>query len=285
MAFENVRLGWRRDREDFSVLEKARIELNLPVFAAPKSVSFRKILRSRRNQGDAGSCTGFGRTRAATAITYWQTGQIVEYSPLWAYRKNQQRCGLRGINSGATIEATVRSSQIDGEVLEKSYPYILRNYGERLPEGLTVEGETRQLLQHSKLLSPEEVFQWLASGKGAVIVGVDWTHKLANAGKYLDDAGSGSMGGHCMCISGYDGDELDRDGNPRFELDNSHGPDWADEGTSLISWKVVEQWLNQRWTDIRGVTDMETPDLIRPLPSPDLMRPRRPGERLNANSK
>lgn len=272
--FENARLGWARYKEDFKYLENARFELSLPTFAAPKSVSFRKILPSTRNQGNAGSCTGFGRTRASTVITYWQTGKIVEYSGLWAYRKNQERSGIKGIQSGATIQGTVESAQIDGEVLESSYPYLLDQYGRPMPSKLAAEGETRQILKHTKLTSPEECFQWLASGKGAVIIGIDWTKAMARAGKYLDDAGSGSMGGHCMAVTGYDGDELDEDGNPRFELDNSHGQEYAEKGTTLVSWKVVSQWLDQRWSDIRGVTDMETPDIVRPFPSAHTMRPK-----------
>lgn len=270
--FENIPLGWARQLEDWDKLEATETPFQMmKSFTAPHSVSFRKIYPSTRNQGQAGSCTAFARTRASTVLTYWQTGQIVEYSPLWAYERNQARSNIRGIMSGATIGATLESMNEDGEVLEKSYPYDLRKYGNKLPQELFEEGQTRQALKHSPLKSPEEIFQWLASGKGAVIIGIDWTKKLANAGKYLDDAGSGSYGGHAMEISGYDGDELDEDGNPRFELDNSHGKEWAIDGTTLVSWRVVRQWQNQRWTDMRGVTDLETPDIIRPFPSADIL--------------
>lgn len=249
-------LGYRHDLENIERLHGEAVPFVRPkTYSAPEKISVRSWFKIR-NQGGKGSCTGHARAACGEISNYYDTrGKIIRLSPDWAYYTGQKRSNLLGRDQGATIMGSLEGAKIDGECLEDTMPYR-EGYDPRFPEAARLEGSQHLIKRWSILRSPQEWFDWLATGQGSIMIGVPWTRNLANyrGGKPLKDVGGGSLGGHAIPITGY---TLDENGDPVYEDPNSHGEGYGDNGWLYLHTRAVEQLYNGDWLEAVGISDIQ----------------------------
>lgn len=264
MDFLNVPLGWKTDVEDKDALIASAVEMpEVRSFAAPPEISHRAWYKVKQ-QGQMGSCVGHGLSEAEEISNYIDTGgDVIRCSAMFAYLRSQAYSNLLGKDQGATISGSVEAAKEDGAVLEEHFPYPSR-YTTTIPEAARVNAGKHKILRHSPIKSYDDAFKWLATGQGVVIIGVDWTRSLANNNGVIEDAGSGSYGGHCMLLAGYT-KRRDRSDRQYLDLLNSHGEGWGNRGWAEVAPRVIEQWLDQRWAELWGLSDIEEFG-VRPVP-------------------
>jgi len=251
--------GYRRDAENFANLSATAKPFALTqTYAAPHSISHRSW-RTAKNQGRVGSCTGFSRSSGEEILNYIATrGQRLEFSGMYAYLQNQKACGLYGQDVGATIDGSVRAAMETGICREETFPYPGR-YVTGIPDAAIEEGKKHLIRSHSVMRSYDDVFAWLASGVGVVLIGIPWTNGLANAGATVEkrQAQGRGGGGHALVLEGYDGDKRDSQGRAYIDMENSHGPGYGERGFTLVSPETIDYLIGDGNAFI-GISDLES---------------------------
>jgi hypothetical protein len=252
------KLGWRDDVENREFLHEKGTPLRIfGAYTPPKAIDPRPWL-TVRNQLRESSCSGHGLTGAARVINYFQTrGGVVDLSPQFSYRVGQMKCGIRG-DQGCTITGVVQGAQDYGVLLEEDLPYT----GDYALEPSRTNFDTARnhlVKTHTALYSYNDVFNFLAAGLGAVVIGIPWQESLANhrqTKEPIDSVDGQSYGGHCVFLPGYV-EDLDRDGKNYTILGNSHGPEWGDRGFALIASSVIRDWCSNSGCELIGISDLE----------------------------
>lgn len=231
-------------------------------FSAPKAICHRPWRRVK-NQRRMGSCTGASRASGGEILNWiGSQGGLVQLSIMYCYLENQRACGLLGADQGATIDGSVRAATETGFALEETFPYPDR-YSTDVPRAALAEGRLHLIKSHSVMRSYDDVFTWLASGVGVVLIGVPWLSGMTQVGPTMEssDLHGSMLGGHAMLLEGYGGPgsqpQVDRDGRPYLDLENSHDTSWGDGGFTLVSPRVVDHWIQSRGVLI-GISDMTT---------------------------
>lgn len=239
------RLGWRPDLEDSAFLAWA----TAPVFSIPSNfqaapaLSFRGILKVE-NQGDMNSCTGHGGSTGFESLIYQLNGGFIQMSRMYCYLTGQRMSGIRGDN-GATITGCVKG-MVNGLCTEDVFPYPSR-YSNFIPTSAVQQAKSHTILGHQKLYNYEEMWQWVSTGKGPIIVGFPWYDRVAGSKGIIDEsslAGS-NPGGHCICIAGYTGESAY--GAKMLDSINSHGRSSGDNGHF--------QWTNKALNKMAAMRD------------------------------
>ena len=254
----NPGLGYRKEFEDRTNL----VMTGKPVviegaFTAPKAISHRGWKKAK-HQGQMGSCTGASRSSAEEILNYIATGGMIEvFSMMYAYLQNQIACGLIGRDQGATIDGSARASRETGICREATFPYP-GHYLTGIPDAAVQEGKLHLIQNHSVMKSYDE-YQWLASGVGVVLIGVEWTSGMTQVRKTMErgDLRGQTLGGHAMVLEGYDSNLADNSGRPYIDLENSHGTGWGDGGFTMVAPGVLDQWFGSGETLI-GITDLQS---------------------------
>ena len=112
-------------------------------------------------------------------------------------------------------------------------------------------------MAHSILRSYDDVFQFLASGTGAVEIGIPWRGSFANNDGVVDVAAGGTYGGHDVAIVGYVADKKDDRGRKFLILANSHGRQWGNNGFALIAPRLFDEWGRDNYSEMIGMSDLE----------------------------
>lgn len=210
----------------------------------PEMVSLLQFAPSRLNQGEQGSCVGWGSSYAARTIleasSSGQNPDDIAMSPSFVYNQiGNSDC------QGAIIPNAMKVMQQNGDVPLKNFGYTDKSC-QRKPDE-----QVKQLAQNYKIRGFERlskdgddlttdffaIKQYLAKGAPVVcgmMVGGSFMQDML--GKKIwnptsDDYSMEGFGGHCMCIIGYD------DRIQAFQIMNSWGPEWGENGVAYIKYK------------------------------------------------
>ena len=231
-------------------------------FAAPEEIDPRPLVR-HDDQGNMGSCGGFGNTNCGELLWAYHTGSMSndrQFSPLFSYLLAQERDNLIGRNAGSTISSGLKISKEVG-YLELKYLAYRTPYPSNARSVVTDEmrkqasGATGfSLKSHAWLESYDQIFQYLASQSGAVYVGSIWNNSFYSQSKVLDSVNLSGGGGHAYAFLGYSKRKDSRGRNYIWRL-NSHSMDsWTE-----IAPSVVDAMCKHRWSSIVGVSDLQVP--------------------------
>jgi hypothetical protein len=213
----------------------------------PERVSLEKFAPTRGDQGQQGSCVGWGSAYAArTILEAASTGQNpnqIVFSPSFLYNQISLR-GCQGSYINRAMEVLTRRGalplnefpydqndcgrQPSQDQIERSGNYVMRGYNRLTPNG---EPEGIDMIA---------IKQNLAAG-APVVIGMMVTNSFTNGmmGQKIwqpeqsDYQGENSLGGHCMCVIGYD----DNLAGGAFQLMNSWSPRWGDNGLGWVRYK------------------------------------------------
>ena len=227
----------------------------LGAFTAPDEIDPRSWYRIE-DQGQVGSCQG--QTLAAIAEFCFRVamgGDISHFSAMWCYLRSQHYDGLLGRDAGSTLDAGRRVATQEGFAPEEVFPYPGR-YVTRIPEGAAEAAAQFKIKYHADCQSYQDVFDFLASGQGAVATGTAWGWEPNNAG--LIESFRPSGGGHAVPFLGYS-KRTDSKGRKYLWLPNSWGKSWGKDGWAEVAPKAVDDAFRHSHTVMIGYSDLTVP--------------------------
>lgn len=249
--------GYNFDKKEFN---KASVYEGLEDDPAknplPEAVSLLRFAPNRGNQGEQGSCVAWSSAYAAqTIVTAAATGQdpnSIVFSPSYLY--NQIR--LDGCQ-GSYIQRAMESMQKNGGLPLAQYPYNDQDC-EREPTSADVQAGRRNVIHgFTRITNGDNVDEISIRGikehlsKNApvaigMMVGQSFMQDMMGRELWtpqgMDESQMG-MGGHAMCVIGYDDSKF----GGAFQIMNSWGPDWGKNGVAWVRYGDFKRYVREAY--------------------------------------
>lgn len=226
-----------------------------PTNAIRESVDLSRFAPARGNQGEQGSCVAWSSAYAARTIMEAASKGVnpeqVKFSPSFLYNN----IGLDGCQ-GSYIEKAMDFMQKQGAVplsqfgydasdcsrqpnpslYQLAQQYRIRDY-HRLTNGNSEEISVRAIKEHLNKDAPVVI---------GMMVGESFMQGMMGRDLWQPAAGDESMigmGGHAMCLVGYD----DRKYGGAFKVMNSWGPQWGNNGFAWIRYADFKNYAREAY--------------------------------------
>lgn len=214
----------------------------------PERVSLESYCPQRLNQGEQGSCVGWGNAYAARTILEAQrTGRDpdqVAFSPAYLYNQ----ISLKGCQ-GSYIENAMEVMQGQGVLPLSQFPYNEQTCSTQPSPSQKQAASQFKMAGYNRLTKSGDnqevdmlaMKQNLAQGAPVVVgmmVGGSFMQPMMGEEVWIPSANDYNMmnfGGHCMAVVGYDDFKYGNEG--AFLLMNSWGNDWGQNGMAWIRYK------------------------------------------------
>ena len=222
--------------------------------AIPEAISLLRFAPQRGDQGHQGSCVAWSSAYAAQTILVsaatHQDPNTIAFSPSYLY--NQIR--LDGCQ-GSYVQRAMEAMQKNGGVPLRQYPYNDQDC-ERQPSSSDVQagrqnvihGFTR-LTDANEAINIRAIKEHLARDAPVVIgmmVGQSFMQDMKGQELWrpqgMDASGMG-MGGHAMCVIGYD----DRKFGGAFQIMNSWTPEWGKDGIAWVKYGDFKEYVREAY--------------------------------------
>ena len=227
-------------------------------FQAPEEIDPRPLVRHDK-QGNMGSCQGFSLTNSGEYLWALHAGSMSndrQFSPLFAYLESQRLDGLLGRDRGSTISSGLKIARDVGFLraseLAYSTPYP-SNAQSLITDAMRSKAAEFKIRSHTWLESYDAIFQYLASGSGAVHTGTLWNDSFYSQSGVLESVSLRGGGGHATAWLGYSKRKDSRGRNYLWRL-NSHQDSWTE-----IAPSVIDALCRHQYTSIVGISDLTTP--------------------------
>lgn len=219
--------------------------------AMPTSTSLLKYCPKRENQGRQGSCVGWSSAYAARTILYSRaTGKNpneVKFSPSYLYNQ----IALPGCQ-GSYIQYAMEAMKKRGLVPLKDFGYdpttcsiAPRAEHHQIAQNYRIKGFNRLTLDGNNYkVDMSAIKQNLAQGAPVVIgmkVGQSFMQGMRGREVWQptrQDFTGSKMGGHAMCVIGYD----DKKYGGAFQLMNSWGTQWGRDGIGWVRYADFDKF-------------------------------------------
>lgn len=213
--------------------------------AAPKSLPARMDMRNFcgpiQDQGQLGSCTG-NAIAGAIGLIDRKNNKALQVSRLFIYYQERVLEGMVAYDAGAYIMDGFKATNRYGACLENLWPYLENKFALRPTSAAYTDAAKRKVTAYQRCANFAAVKNAVALGQ-PVVVGFQVyesfeSDAVARGGimPYPDTSKEALLGGHAVCIVGYD-DNL-RGG--RFICRNSWGPAWGDGGYFYMPYQVIK---------------------------------------------
>jgi hypothetical protein len=255
-----MNFGYRIDLERRADLESTATRLPAGFqrhFRAPEEIDPRPWHRIE-DQGEMGSCQGHALSSVCEMAYHIATGEVIQFSPLFAYYATQKIDGIRG-DQGSTIDGGRRCAMEFGScpLDVMPYPNPVR-YRWEIPKEAYEAAKAFKIRSHTMIRSYQDAFTFLASGQGGIEIGIGWGDLQTDSRGVIETYRPGP-GGHAVCFLGYS-KRSDRNSEKYLWLANSWGPqNWGNAGWAEVSPTAVRQMLQARDTVMVGLSDLTTP--------------------------
>ncbi len=224
----------------------------------PERVSLEQYAPSAGDQGQQGSCVGWGSAYCAQTILHSvanrQNPEQLKFSPAFAYNQ----IGLEGCQ-GTYIDRAMDLLTEKGGVPFNKFPYD-ENTCTKQPDNYVLQEASQFKIKGANRLSVSgddytcdvnAMRENLAHNAPVVIgmsVGGSFMQDMEGKEAWMpsnSDYNKSGFGGHCMCIIGYDDYKFEKDGG--FLIQNSWGPKWGKNGRAWISYSDFVQFANEAY--------------------------------------
>jgi hypothetical protein len=222
--------------------------------ALPEAVSLLRFAPQRGDQGQQGSCVAWSSAYAAQTILYsaatHEDPNQIKFSPSYLY--NQIR--LDGCQ-GSYIQRAMDAMTRNGGVPLNDYPYNDQDC-EREPNMQQIrEGQQNRIHGFTRLtndneeINPRAIKEHLAKDAPVVIgmmVGQSFMQDMMGQELWQPtqmDASQMGMGGHAMCVIGYD----DRKFGGAFQIMNSWTPNWGKNGIAWVRYGDFKEYVREAY--------------------------------------
>ena len=227
------------------------------------------VAPARYNQGDLGLCFAFAgsgiveyylKNTPPLGVVEELSEMFLGYYSRYILEGNKPPTG----DQGSTILATAQALQKFGSCIEKLWPYLDANENSE-PSREAVNAA--QTLEVGKYFAIPNDSNKITSIKKSLYAGVPLMYgsevhqSIMKVGKdglepYAPEKSTTDkvVGGHARYIIGWDDSKQIPNAPTKgaFQVMNSWGPDWGDNGTSWISYQV---WKDQETNDM-GITNI-----------------------------
>lgn len=255
--FDHLLDGYRIDLEDPTALKATSFDgwedRVKGLFSAPEEMDPRAYHRVE-HQGQQGACQGHALTSVVEHCYHIATGEVIHFSRQYGYVGAQKIDGIRG-DRGSTIHGGMKLATTRGLCREELWPYTGRyvvNPPNSTWNDLYADASRYVIRSHSVLRTYQQVFDYLASGIGAVEIGVSWG--VPNSPVVERYTASG--GGHAVAFMGYS-KRRDSQGRKYLWLLNSWGQTWGNKGWAEVSPAVVDSMGRAAYTVMIGMSDLD----------------------------
>jgi C1A family cysteine protease len=219
----SFKLGYIKDKAD--PRDKHFAALGLPA-AIPAAVSLRDYVVEVLDQGNTSSCVAHSWAQALRIADMWSgVKQPALSSREYLYYNARAYDGGPIEDQGTQLRSCAQGIIKFGRPPESAWPFRESYVNERPPWEAYREGyDARGVAGYHRVSTLTEIRQAIAAGH-AVVGGTDVGESIFTAGAsgiYSPPAGEEVIGGHALCVTGYDAES--------FEIVNSWGPGWGSQG-------------------------------------------------------
>ena len=209
----------------------------------PNVTSLKQYAPEIRNQGGYGTCVGWATAYYAQSIIRAKEKEMTDkntitdnaFSPLFLY-VNAKSNTDPNCKEGIGIPSALNKMKEIGSPLYKDFSVRCAT---KIPDSVYQKAKQFRLKEYTKLFGLKEQFRVriretrkaLMTGN-PVLIGMDISNAFLSA-NVVYEPDSISVGGHAMTIIGYDDDKY----GGSFEVINSWGDDWGNEGFMWIRYK------------------------------------------------
>lgn len=209
------------------------------IFAAealPRKFSRRKEMGSVRNQGAFGACVGFAASGVKDNHERREFGGNIQTSPLFIYKKCKELDGIPD-QEGTYPRVAMKVLTDSGVCLESFFPYSQMSWPAMPPMPTDAEkfAANYKIGAYASIGTVDEVRQAIVkSGPvlGAILVCENFVNVGGNG--IINLPAGKALGGHAICVVGYDDDMKANGHTGYFEVRNSWGESWGDGGYCWI---------------------------------------------------
>jgi len=222
----------------------------------PEAISLLRFAPKRLNQGQQGSCVAWSSAYAAQTIAIAAaTGKDpneIAFSPSYLY--NQIR--LQGCD-GSYVENAMETMQKNGGMPLSEYPYSDQDCNNVPTDQQLLEGKQNVIHGFTRLTDGDNVnainiraIKEHLSKDAPVVIGMMVGSSFMEGMKGQDlwtpqgmDETQTGMGGHAMCVIGYDDSKY----GGAFQIMNSWGSDWGNNGIAWVRYGDFKNYVREAY--------------------------------------
>ena len=230
-----------------------------PLTAIPSSVDLRPYSSAIEDQGQLGSCTG-NAIAAAIELVDRKKNKPLEVSRLFIYYQERLLEGTISVDAGAYIRDGIKACYTWGAPVESLWPYTISKFATKPSTAAYTDALRRKVTGYQRCTDFAAVKNALASGY-PVVAGFSVYSSFYNITSngimpYPNVTTEHSLGGHAICIVGYNDNYGGTPGNGRFICKNSWSSRWGKNGYFYMPYQVIQNtFMSSDFWVINGVTN------------------------------
>jgi hypothetical protein len=238
----------------------------------PRSYSLKQYSPIPESQGSLGTCTGWSTAFAARTIsesialnrTDRQQSSSSAFSPLFSYLGyflliGKTSTGKEGANIGLVLKYMVNEGAVRRQPFEQTTPFLSIFTAYNNSPRYTISDYVRLFFYWGDTSVPirkkvDPVKKSLSEGK-PVIIGMVIPPSFQSVKDLWRpwENYNENHGGHAMCVVGYDDDKY----GGAFEIQNSWGTRWGDNGYFWIQYQDFANWVDEAYEIIENLANYE----------------------------
>ena len=236
-------LGCLKDKEDERDFPLTRMS---PVQRKklPKRVDLTEKMSAVSDQGDEGTCVGFASVDGLKEYQeHVEWNKDIQLSVRYVY-SNAKKIDGSPDDEGTTIRCAMKIIKDKGVAPESCWPYKPHQTDKPCAKADQLAWPNR-IERYVRLRTMQEMKESLYVN-GPFVAGVyvfdSWSKASANGKIPMPKPGDQFVGGHAICIIGYD------DKKKEFKFKNSWTKAWGDKGYGHMPYDYVQDYLIDAWS-------------------------------------
>ena len=202
----------------FQLRDKNNKLINIDGIVNPLMINNRQEFAVIDNQGNTPHCAGYSICSIVEALIFKRTGKLINLNADQVYAKAKTMDGDPD-GEGTYLEAAIKAAlELGG----------LGKYSKDIKIGFLYNGKDDETVEKLKYLVHK--YEWLHAGFSITSA---WYN--CNAKNYRIGHGGQPLGGHAVCIVGYDQEGC--------YIANSWGQSFGSKGFGLMPWSVFKEEL------------------------------------------
>jgi len=228
MAKNSKRIyGWKPDVPDQRDIKYSAV-YRIPKKLPPKT-DLRPLCPAIEDQGNLGSCTAHALTSALEVLERKNNLPVVEMSRLFVYYNERVMEGSVDSDDGAMLRDGIKTLVKEGACIEAKWPYIIGKFKKKPTAACYRDALRHQVTGYQRIDTIDQMRACLADGFpfvfGFAVYESFETQAVAKTGRaVMPKPAERMLGGHAVLAVGYN------DGQKRFIVRNSWGPEWGMKG-------------------------------------------------------
>lgn len=198
------------------------------------------------SQSDLGSCVGNAIANAyELMLRRLYPSEFVELSRLFIYYNARHLEGTTFLDNGAYIRSGLRAVRKYGVCKESIWEYNLSMFDDKPSLEAYTDARSRTISKYTRLMYYQDVITSI-NNDTPVVIGIDVFDSfltLTNENPIVKEPTFEDrlLGGHAMCVVGYDL------GEKMFLVKNSFGVDWGAAGYCWIPFNYLDYYAWDLW--------------------------------------